>query len=487
MDNKQDFSPIRTTEHNIIPGLAYDFQARLDATKKKHERNNSQRQKKRHSNKHVDDAGLFSCMHKKPVSSIINDYKYLYTLPIFWTHRHEKVLHVLWQSLQPPSCPLPPCQLPLNYLQSPSPGCRKQQIQQETLQTFLRDDWKNPRFIAWWRRQYRLLLPPSYLRSSSRLTRPHLPLLPFSFELIKEDDRFISRTISDLRREFSLAPCNKQRDAIKIMLSGVDPFDTLKILNCLSPSQRFLRVEMERLEIMCGQRGFEFLPAVPIYRLGTILQTCNGKISGHHQGSTVSKAESFWRMAHIDYAHISKGMDMFNNYKRNFIVYGIREGMTTSECMDRYEYEYGDGNWNHPHFIPGIFIAMAQRHRQKKWVGQERTFGGNEVRNVPANYIAPTWQILLTDGPNDDMYAHLYTTQVPTFLVTCFEKPGQWHPPPSPANVRNNARADYENEDARGDASFDFLIRHTRISYDPETTFRERLREAIVFSRDSFQ
>ncbi|KAJ8109878.1 hypothetical protein ONZ43_g6016 [Nemania bipapillata] len=130
---------------------------------------------------------------------------------------------------------------------------------------------------------------------------------------------------------------------------------------------------------------------------------------------------------------------------------------------------------------------MAQRYRLKQWDGQEVGIPsrGKAEKNEGDN-AAPTWQVLLTDGPNDNMYAHLYTTQVPPYLVNCLETPGKLHLPPLEADTTKHARDEGECKDAQGDMPFDFLIRHTRISYDPTDTFRIRLREAIIFSRDSF-
>ncbi|KAI0454834.1 hypothetical protein F5B21DRAFT_221588 [Xylaria acuta] len=36
-------------------------------------------------------------MRKGALDDIVQKYKYLYSTPLFWTHRHEKALHVVWQ------------------------------------------------------------------------------------------------------------------------------------------------------------------------------------------------------------------------------------------------------------------------------------------------------------------------------------------------------------------------------------------------------
>jgi hypothetical protein len=189
-------------------------------------------------------------MQKGPLNSIIQDYKYLYTIPLFWTRRHEKVLHVLWQSLQAPSCPLSAGLPPSHSSQRPSPRRRKQQTRQEATQRFRRKIEKNPRWVHWWKNQHEHLLSSLYLFRH----RPTLSLLPFSFELVAEDPLIISEIISDLRGESTLVPCTRRGEAMQILLSGVDRFDTLRIRNCLSPSQSILRVRLESLEIMC--KGF---------------------------------------------------------------------------------------------------------------------------------------------------------------------------------------------------------------------------------------
>lgn len=192
-------------------------------------------------------------------------------------------------------------------------------------------------------------------------------------------------------------------------------------------------------------------------------------------------------MVHLDYVHISEGLAMSRLYKRNFKKYGLAEGMTECEYMDRYEYEYGDGEWNHPHFIPGVFIAMAQRYRWRQWDGQKTNRSSKNIsKKNKVNNATPIWQILLTDGPNDNMHAHVYTTQVPPYIINYFETTGKSHLPPTPANNKKRGRVDHEGVGAGRDMPFDFRIRHTRVSYDPNDTFRERLREAITYSRGGF-
>ncbi|KAJ8126872.1 hypothetical protein O1611_g6765 [Lasiodiplodia mahajangana] len=275
----------------------------------------------------------------------------------------------------------------------------------------------------------------------------------------------------------------KQREAMQILLSGVDPRDSLKIRDSLSPSQKFLRVEKEDIKIAYGRMKFHFLPRVPVYRIDVMpdidIEADEGITDDGHQGPTAPESEGFWRMVHLDFTHIFDGANTYRKYGRNFRTYGVRHVMTKYEWMDRFEYEYGEGEWNQPHFIPGVFIAMTQRYRRREWVGQ-----GDEVADVP-----PVWQILLTDGPNDILHAHIYTTQVPDFLVSYFDTPTEMFLPLPPTDTQSNGAADHgsENKEEIEEVPFDFRIRHTIVAYRPSNTFRERLRESIMLSRDSFR
>ncbi|KAI1358364.1 hypothetical protein F5Y08DRAFT_350933 [Xylaria arbuscula] len=77
------------------------------------------------------------------------------------------------------------------------------------------------------------------------------------------------------------------------------------------------------------------------------------------------------------------------------------------------------------------------------------------------------WQIIFTDGPNDSVYAHLYTAQVPEYLIKSFKNPARRH-------VFND-----KEEGEQKEVQFEFPIWHTRIPYRPYNTFRERLHHGV--------
>ncbi|KAJ2997092.1 hypothetical protein NUW58_g760 [Xylaria curta] len=312
----------------------------------------------------------------------------------------------------------------------------------------------------------------------------------------------------------------RPQDAMQLLLSGVDKVDTIKTFDRFLDCQNFLRLELRSLDIMYDQTRFKFLPKVPVYSLDT-------KRFGDTSFKTEElwEKESCWRMAHIDYAHISDGMLYCKKNTKNFFKYGFREGMSLSECRDRYQQGYGDEGWSHPHFIPGLFIAMSQtyqRHQYRRWArgnSGKRDHKGKtndtrdmyddeqggalvspngipesyKSRSVPADHTDSTWQILLTDGPNDQDFAHLYTTNVPSFIIASFASPSKLHFSVPPTETQQNSAAGCGSESGEKkeceyeDASFDFLICHTKIAYEPQNTFRQRLREAITFARDSYR
>ncbi|KAI0109117.1 hypothetical protein GGR51DRAFT_569998 [Nemania sp. FL0031] len=400
-----------------------------------------------------------------------------------WTRRHEKVLHVAWQSFQPPPYQISQSQLlcgklPCDHHQGPSDYQKHIRDVEYTLwlnrhrggvsrrwSDQLRDDER-------WEEEEQ----EEQLEYSSRLT---LPSLPFSFELINEDQEKITNSIASLQKKDGMIRHARQLKAMKILLSGVDQEDTLQILDRLSPSQKFLRVEEANVRIAYGREEFHFLSEVPVYRMDTMPSETTDGIDDHHQCPTVPNTEGFWRMMHLDYTHIFEALHLHRTYGANFRIYGVRRGMSKYEYMERYEFEYGEGEWNQPHFIPGVFIAMAQRYRRKGRFGQ----GGT------GNNVAPTRQILLTDGPNDWHHAHLYTTQVPDFLLSSFDKPTEMHLPLPPISNQKESiiKNGRQNEEELEEVPFDFPIRHTIIPYCPQDTFRERLREVIMLSRDSFR
>ncbi|KAI0454833.1 hypothetical protein F5B21DRAFT_473638 [Xylaria acuta] len=219
---------------------------------------------------------------------------------------------------------------------------------------------------------------------------------------------------------------------------------------------------MEYLDIMYGTTKYRFLSKVPVYR-----QETKGSSTAATDDEDTDETGNFWRMVHLNRTDIVDGARRHPEHGENFRQYGVREGMSEDECSD----EAG-----HPHFIPGVFIAMAQRYRLEEWDGQggEEKDGQNDKREMANG--APTWQILLTDGPRDRFCAHLYTAQVPGFIVDSFEAPA------APTSTQGNGTTDREN----GNRRFKFPIRHNRVPYAPFNTFRERLRYAITVDRDGF-
>ncbi|GAP84351.1 hypothetical protein SAMD00023353_0701690 [Rosellinia necatrix] len=424
--------------------------------------------KRTFKNSNADDATLDYSIRKCPLNDIIKVYPYMYTTPLFWTHRHEKVLHVVWQPFQSTSSPLSPHPLSTLYYGRPSKRRKWQRLRQDLLQALEAKFKTHAEWRIWWENPRRLhpgSSGPPFLLAS---WRPLLPSLPFSFELISESNFMIKDCIRFLRQRFPMAPATRQEDAMKVLLSAVDDWDTLGVFANLPPFRHFLRVMPIDLEIRIGRLRFDFLYRVPIYHL----DTKEGSLATHKFRNWKSKLGTCWRMVHLDYTRIVKAMNHFKRYKKNFHIYGACKGMTKYEYTDRYEYEYGDGEWSHPHFIPGVFIALSQRYECKLW-----------------EFQAPVWQILLTDGPNDELYAHLYTTTVPGFLIHSFDTPGELRIPIPPSSTGEGSSAGHDIKDEQHnkhehmDAPSDFVIYHTRIAYDPQPSFRERLRESIAFSR----
>ncbi|TGJ88304.1 hypothetical protein E0Z10_g477 [Xylaria hypoxylon] len=338
-----------------------------------------------------------------------------------------------------------------------------------------------------------------------------VPSPPLSFELIDNHSFIIAGSIAYLQDNFPQRPFLRQQ-IVQFLLSGVDKSDSGNILDRISPSQNFLRLHEDTLSIYYGQHTYTFLRTVPVYRLGTKRNKHhNNNINGDCRESIACSIKNFWRMVHLDYTHINEALRQNKWGGKNYRKYGIQQkGMTMEECTVRYDYEQGDGKWSHPNFIPGVFIAMAQRYRwsgwkdvrkdkrkdQKEYKHNDKHENGissgkesetSETRGVPINGVAPTCQILLTDGPNDRTYAHLYTTQVPRFIISSLDEPGQCQFPVPPAKTKDSGVNGHNNEYQHEDLPFDFPIRHTKIAYEPYESFRQRLRESIVCSHESFR
>ncbi|KAI3338247.1 hypothetical protein F4824DRAFT_460154 [Ustulina deusta] len=482
--------------------------------------------RRRQIDKHADDAGLGSSMGKRPLDRIISEYRFLHVTPLFWTHRHEKVLHVVWQPFQPPPSHR---LLSLERSRHPSQQQRRQRKKQAVPRKLLWKVQRKPRRRLVWDNQYRPLLTPSQLQLL--LPSPHSlsPSPPAFFGLVEETPSLIAFKTAFLADGQNQMCMSRQR-AMQILLSGVDNRDVFRIFDRIPPFRNFLRFETEDLYIFYGRQKYRFLWSTSVYRLDTKRNSDDATNSqnahGEYRESTAPKIENFWRMVHLDSAHLTEASRKSNKHGRNFLKHGIEQmGMTMEECTVRYDYKRGDDEWSHPHFIPGVFIAMAQRYRSKQWKGQDGNEEGargdtrdgqqeckhkhkhknkhgeededgdtsakktpetSKGQSVAVSYTVPTWQVIFTDSVNDCVYAHLYATQVPPFLLACFDKPAQWHSPVPPASTESNGAAAGKNGCKPEDVSFDFAIRHTRIAYKPHRSFRERLREAITCSRDSF-
>ncbi|KAI0506916.1 hypothetical protein F5B22DRAFT_650231 [Xylaria bambusicola] len=478
-----------------------------------------------------DALALEASISKRPLDGIVNEYKFLYVMPMFWTHRHEKVLHVVWQPFQQSAS-----------LNSPSSRCsrhgaQQKQRQQQLNQLRLRSQRKasqklilgvrrKPRRRLEWNNRYRPPLAPSQLQVSLSSRRLSPPSPAPSFVLMELD---FSTTVSYI---FFLGGAHSYRTIVSAqlylqrLLSGVDEEDCITKLHRVPTLQNFLRLQKENLRINYGKTAYPVLHNVPVYRLNTKVAR-SGESNGENPArdswqSEVSETETnrFWRLIHVDETHVAESLTKFYKYGRNFRDHGIvARGMSMREATARYEYLPGD-EWFHPHFIPGVFIAMEQRYRRNMWAGQkeceekpnvqgdtrhgqqkdksEHKHGGkhphqhkkkrtNRMKKQkvgtaykpPTSDLAPTWQILVTDGSNDSKSVHLYTAQVPDFIIAALDKPAQRHcsnTPPQGGKTTTN------DEDIR----FEFLIRHTSIPHIPYKSFQTRLREAIISSRDSF-
>jgi hypothetical protein len=226
------------------------------------------------------------------------------------------------------------------------------------------------------------------------------------------------------------------------------------------PSQGFLQFQLEFLTIKYGPHSCPLATKVHVFRLITASTMDIGlAINNDHR-------PGFWRMIYLDGFDIQAWSDKYKRFARNLKLYGDVDYV----CDDPF------GSWRHPHFIPGVFIAMAQRYEKAKWYGQRK--------ELLVGKGAPTWQILISNRRADFVNAHLYTAQVPKFFLDCFNEPGRIHRP------AEADRAETRNVDARqrNDASEggqpDFLIRHTPVAHSPVETFLYRLRQAIILSRD---
>ncbi|KAI0422596.1 hypothetical protein F5X98DRAFT_99876 [Xylaria grammica] len=457
---------------------------------------------KRDIDRHADDADLFSSMSRGSLNEIISKHKYLYSIPLFWTHRHEKLLHVDWRPFQPASSsPVPLVQRSLHAKQQ-----RRKQRRRQQNTSVQAKELPKPQPVFMKRNRSRSLL--RLLLSSPQ---PLLPSPSLSFELIENHSSVVAHNIACLEDGSPRRPLARQQ-IVQFLLSAVDKSDTAKIFDRIRPCQKYLRLDNENISIYFGQRKHTFLSGVPVYRL----KTKRNKHYGTDYGD-----ENFWRMLHLDYTHIKDALRQNKRYGSNYRKYGVRiRGMTMEECTVRYNYEQGDDKWSHPHFIPGVFIAMEQRYWNGWWRGQKlqksrekdtrrderedpkkrkcnnkhenETSSGkaqktSEAKSVTVNRVAPTWQILVTDGPNDGTYAHLYTTRVPMFFIKSLDKPAQCQFRDPPASTEHSGVTKHDKGCKHGDVPFKFAIRHTMIAYKPYDSFRERLREAIVSSRDNLR
>ncbi|KAI1309780.1 hypothetical protein F5Y03DRAFT_57891 [Xylaria venustula] len=487
-----------------------------------------------------DEASLFASIKTKSLDEIVTDNHHLYTTPPFWTRSHEKILRVVWRPFRPS---LLNRQAYLQHTQSLGLGQRRReetkQIRQDSphspASSSSSDSQRTiplqPRRRLSWHSRHKPLSTPS--QPPGGLLSPAPPLMPnlemLFFELLEGNLSSLISDICCLQNDGGGAyAINKKVTAMLRLLSGVNKYDTFNVLENISPSDTFLRADVEGLGLFYGKKRYRLLHGTFhtfVYRLGI-------KRNKFNSNDTCSDCPGpFWRMLHLDYVH-ANAATFSNRFGRNFRFHGIRRrGMTMDEYKVRYDYERGCGKWSQPHFIPGFFIAMEQRYRRLKWNGQKRkknaqktadhdqqenTRGrkrerkgkpehsdnhrdqidnGGDASSVKpldenngqvgtTSSAAPTWQILFTDGHNDHVYAHLYTAQVPPFLIDCFQKPSQWHSPNPTTSAESNGAAEKKNGHghAQEDASFDFTISHTRIKYQPYISFPQRLRRAIVRS-----
>ncbi|KAI1739254.1 hypothetical protein F4680DRAFT_466747 [Xylaria scruposa] len=364
------------------------------------------RTRKKHLDAHIDDYDLIWSVYKHTLEETIQRYKYLFCTPLFWTHRQEKVLHVLWQ---------------------------------------------HPRGFGW--------NPTAALMISTARAFPLINMLPFQ----------VAGYISDLEKGRGLhldlhMPLVRLLNALYNDESNLKPI----IYSQINDGEKFLRVETQRLDIVYGNTKYKFLPQVSVYREDTKRSS-----SAAVDSVDADEAGNFWRMVHLSWTDLSNGARKYSEYGRNFFRHGILEGMSMCECAD---------GASHPHFMPGIFIAMEQKYRRRNWYGQKGEEKDEKKDKRAGARGTPTWQILLTNGPAHQPCAHLYTSRVPGFIVDSFEKPARSRILAPPSYTRVNG--------TRGGLKWKwgltFRITHTRIPYMPRETFRQRLRAAITFHRDYF-
>ncbi|KAI0854577.1 hypothetical protein F4860DRAFT_522991 [Xylaria cubensis] len=362
---------------------------------------------KKHHDEHIDDIGLVYSLHKCTLEATILQYKYLFCTPLYWTHRHEKVLHVRWHHLT---------------------GC----------------GWS----------------PPTALLS-----------IASAFPLVDISPAYVASCISVLEKGYGLY-CGVHRPMVDLLNALYDGNESsLKpILDALlNDGDKFLRVDTQRVDIVYGDTQYRFLPELSIYR-----QAIKRSSFAAADDENADEAETFWRMIHLNWTDVCAGARMFPEHGRNFHRYGVAEGMSVHERL------YGGP---HPYFIPGIFIAMEQRYRLRKWSGQKVEETDEKKDKRAGAHGTPTWQILFTDGPTHHTCAHLYTTQVPGFIVDSLEKPARSRIPALPTYFVDRSTLKVLKEKG----GFRFRITHARIPYFPQDTFRKRLRATITFHRDYFE
>ncbi|KAI0543668.1 hypothetical protein F4679DRAFT_590256 [Xylaria curta] len=367
----------------------------------------SARTRKKHLDKHIDDHGLIYSLHKRTLEETVLQYKYLFCTPLYWTHRHEKVLHVVWP---------------------------------------------HPRGCGW--------SPPTALLSSTAS----------AFHLMNMMPARVAGFIGDLERghEFHGDLHMPMAAMLNAVHSSNESYLKPILFWHLNDGEKFLRVETQHLDIVYGNTKYKFLPQVSIYR-----QAIKRSSSAAVDSEDADDGGNFWRMVHLNWTDVASGARRYSEYGRNFCRYGLHEGMSMRECAD---------GAAHPHFIPGIFIAMEQKYRLGKWCGQNVEEKDEKKGKRAGAHGTPTWQILLTDGPDHHYCCHLYTTRVPGFIVDSFEKPARLPILAPPSHTRVNGTLGVW----KGKGGFRFRIAHVRIPYMPQDTFRERLRATIIFHRNNY-
>ncbi|KAI1131163.1 hypothetical protein F5Y10DRAFT_233973 [Nemania abortiva] len=184
-----------------------------------------------------------------------------------------------------------------------------------------------------------------------------------------------------------------------------------------------LEIHDEKLPLLYGNQATYFLPAIGTY--------------------SFSDSGGEWELAHVDGSHLAQARRKRPMRSRHRILGDESQGRDSL------------------FFIPGLLIAMAQSHQYRQQL--EPAEQTDSARTKRSQFC-----VLLTDCRVDNSSVHLYTTSYPDALIKLLqapEKPLQLETP-WPSHMP-------------------FLtIEHMPIPYQPFTTFRSRLRDAIFQTQD---